>query len=326
MTRTTRTTGTAQARRAGFTLVELVVVIGIILALIALSASASMRLIATQKGSVTETTITKVDSALRKQWDAVIRAANNEDIATKIGANVYNNTFLPAAGNDPHRARLIYIKLRLKQEFPINYAEIFKLPAGYPLPAKQSYVKYLQTRNVTAGSAGGTPAAHESSACLLMALREGRSGGTAGADDFGATSVDMVGQVEVLVDGWRKPLAFYRWPTDNAEVDGLGPPNTTTVRDPEDPDGQLMAPSWWGLHRVTFEGWCHSLHKGSNTRYAYYTTPVIASWGPNGRSGLANFTTAPAPNPMTPATGAAAADANDNIYNYRLRRLGARGD
>jgi prepilin-type N-terminal cleavage/methylation domain-containing protein len=315
--------GRAQARRAGFTLVELLVVMAIILALIALSASASMRVLATQKGSVTETTISKVDSALRKQWEAVVHAANNEDIATKIGADVYNNSFLPAAGNDARRARVIYVKLRLKQEFPINFREIFNPQPGYPLPSKQSYIKYLNARGITSG--GTTPAAHESSACLVMALREGRSGGTAGTDDFGATSVDMVGQVEVLVDGWRKPLAFYRWPTGNDEVDGLGPSPNTTVRDPEDPDGQLMNPTWWAFHRPTFENWCHSLHKGANTRYAYYTTPVIASWGPNGRPGIAGIT-APAPDPMTPATGAAAADAYDNIYNFRLQRLGARGD
>jgi prepilin-type N-terminal cleavage/methylation domain-containing protein len=326
-----RTMRGAHARRGGFTLIELLVVMSIILALVALTASASMRFIAIQKGSVTQATITKVDSALRKQWEAVVTAARREDITSKFGSAA-NTSILAAAGNDPRRARVIYIKLRLKQEFPINFKEAVSDPA--PLGSKQSYKAYLAGYGITNTNAPTTPATSESAACLLMALREGRSGGAASADDFGATSVDTVVidnstlPLPVLVDGWRRPLAFYRWPTDNTEVDGLGPPSTLLVRDPEDPDGLLVTPSWWNSQRTTFQNWCHALYKPNqpNTRYACYTIPVIASWGPNGKPGLQNFTTAPAPNAMTPDPGPAAADANDNIYNYRLQRLGARGD
>jgi prepilin-type N-terminal cleavage/methylation domain-containing protein len=323
--------GTAQARRAGFTLVELLVVMGIILALVALSASASMRLLATQKVSVTETTITKVDSALRKQWDAVLTAAQKEDIAARYGSTTYT-TILGVAGNDTRRARVIYVKLRLRQEFPMNYAEALS-PSG-PLPAKQSYAKYLSARGKTGNA---NPVAEESSACLLMALREGRSGGTAGTDDFGATSVDMVNGIEVLVDGWRRPLAFYRWPTDpgpNNEVDQLAPPASATVsraRDPQDPDGLLIATPgtstgwWYSSGRMTFENsWCHSLHKGT-APYAYYMIPVIVSAGPNGQLGITAITGAPNP-PADVMVINNQANANDNICNYRLQRLGARGD
>src|SRR5262249_9623941 len=146
----------------------------------------------------------------------------------------------------------------------------------------------------------------ESSACLLMALREGRSGGAAGTDDYGAASVDMVIGIEVLVDGWRKPLAFYRWPTDpsaNNEVDQLAPPSSATVskaRDPQDPDGLLIATNpvteWWGTPgRTIFETqWCHSLQKSANP-YAYYMIPVIVSRGPNGQLGIAAIAGAPNP-------------------------------
>src|SRR5262249_19167033 len=216
-------------------------------------------------------------------------------------------------------ARGIYVNLRLRPEFPMTYAEALS-PSG-PVPAKQSYARYLATRQKTGNA---TPAAEESSACLLMALREGRSGGAAGTDDFGATSVDTVNGIEVLVDGWRKPLAFYRWPTDpglNNEVDQLAPPASATVskaRDPQDPDGLLLNPRWWASSgRTTFENsWCHSLQKNSNP-YAYYMIPVIVSAGPNGQLGIAPITGAPNPRPDVMAINNQA-QANDNIYNYRL--------
>src|SRR5262249_47544388 len=101
-------------RRAGFTFVELVVVLAIILLLIALGTSAVVRVIASQQSSVTETTMKKLHRVLLRQWTAVVDQAKQETIPQGV---------LTLAGGDAKRARVIWIKLRLKQEFPSNFDE-----------------------------------------------------------------------------------------------------------------------------------------------------------------------------------------------------------
>ena len=106
--------------RPGFTLLELIVVIAIIAVLAALVAGATMRYIAVQQKTNTEANISKLYEALKDQWDTVIRQANLEPISPQARAIA---NFVPGSGSDV-QARVIHIKLRLKQEFPMNYTEI----------------------------------------------------------------------------------------------------------------------------------------------------------------------------------------------------------
>ena len=68
------------ARRAGFTLVELLTVVAIIAVLVSLVASATFQVIGVQQKRTTETTIKKVADALDQQWQAVVDQARKETV------------------------------------------------------------------------------------------------------------------------------------------------------------------------------------------------------------------------------------------------------
>lgn len=309
--------------RHGFSLTELTVVLAIIAILVAMSAAAVSKYITVQQTTNTEHTIRKVYSKLMSQWEAVITAASKEDMDKTVGSAIANSIRTTAA-SDEARARVIYVKLRLKQEFPISYSEAL---APTPLPAKQAYYNAFNAKP------GG---AHESSACLLASLRQGRGGIKLSADDLGTTSVKNIGGVDVLIDGWGTPLGFYRWPTGNTELDALAAPppvdssglpstNPSVVRDRQDPLGKLCDLNWYassgGANKTQFETWCHSITK-SGSDHAYYLEPVVVSAGPDLTLGLST------PDMMPNGTlnsDNKVAD-TDNIYSFRLLRVGARGD
>src|SRR5262249_50380851 len=146
------------------------------------------------------------------------------------------------------RARLIWAKIRLRQEFPMNFVEatspIQDTPASgmryIYLAPKQTYVAYL------ASASGGH---HTWAACLYMALKQVRGGRDAHIEQTLSTNeiLDRTGDgVLEIVDAWGNGLAMYRWPALNPEVDASCPggPNKTN-RDPHDPSARLMDPSWW---------------------------------------------------------------------------------
>src|SRR6186997_3042654 len=104
-------------RRTAFSLVELLVVISIIAVLSALSLSAVFGLRESQIKNATETTVQKLASALDQQWKATMDQIYEETPAT-WAVNLSTNG--STRGPDLRRARALYIKGRLRQEFPIN--------------------------------------------------------------------------------------------------------------------------------------------------------------------------------------------------------------
>jgi prepilin-type N-terminal cleavage/methylation domain-containing protein len=106
---------TANLRRtAGFTLVELLVVFAIIAILAALTATAVFKVISVQQSNNTQLTIKTLSSLLDKNWAAVIRDHQTDRIPDSVMA---------IAGFEERRARVIWIKLNLKKEFPMNLTE-----------------------------------------------------------------------------------------------------------------------------------------------------------------------------------------------------------
>ncbi|MFL5241414.1 MAG: type II secretion system protein [Gemmataceae bacterium] len=344
-----------QTERTGFTLIELLVVIAIIALLTALTAGAVMRYLTTQKGTVTETTVTKIDSEFRKVSQKVIDSARQEAIPAGIDG-IYG------CNGDANLARVIYIKLKLMQQFPMSFAEVLS-PSPKMLPADPAFVHYLKDQYNASPNSPALP--YESSACLLMALQLDRSRMSLNTDFIGADSIRTTPTgLPYLADGWEQPLAFYRWPTANSEVNQLNKSTTAMTaikRDSQDPEGKLMDPSWrydpvTGTLSAGAKAFIQTIHdltsdpnnmiplpSNSGVKVANPTSvclvPVIGSAGPNKKLGIDIWN--PGPDPMSigglgvssdfttnvgaPTTLGNQNDANDNLYNFRLS-LGGRGD
>lgn len=320
-------------QRQGFTLIELLVVISIIAILLALSASATVRVIDVQRGNNTEQTVKIVSEALDRHWQAVVDKARSP--SETIHPNVVS-----ACGGDMQTARVVWVKLKLRQQFPMNFIEArTTVLAGIPeLAPVSSYVEAL--RGATPG-----PQTSESSVCLLLALQQSRSGMTFDADRLGSGAISdanaRVDGLKQIVDGHANPLAFYRWPVDNRELNP-DPSGTAGHKDPTDPNGLLTTTTFAGTQAA--QQWFNGtiLHRipTANPRLparSFKLIPVVASAGRNGQFGLfpANSTTLSVGNGtmanetrpnLSPPLGTEYLEwHNDNVYSYRLR-FGARGD
>jgi prepilin-type N-terminal cleavage/methylation domain-containing protein len=286
----------AAGARDAFTLVELLVVITIIAILLALVAGATLRFIGVQQQNNSEVVVRKVNEVLKRQWQAVIDQASKEPLppTPPALAAAYSQVVLPLAGNDATRARIIWIKLRLKQEFPMNYTEILTpqnlsaTPLLQVLPPLPSYVQALTQANVVPGNppvaGNGVPMAAwpgyaaENSACLLLALSKSRGGVMLNAEDLGSGALADTNKdgLQEIVDAWGTPIIFYRWPWANTDLQSLNPAVGGSAQsffaDPEDPTGLLITPNpfnpypnlvqgaWFNTpYRLIFEFLCHSV-------------------------------------------------------------------
>lgn len=119
--------------RAGFTAIEILIVVAIIALLMTIAAGAIVKVRAAAERTATETTLTKLASMLDRHWKAVIESAKKEydglpvNIKQNLVALADNATASPATPK-PHprrddRARLLYVKFRLKQEFPNSFEQ-----------------------------------------------------------------------------------------------------------------------------------------------------------------------------------------------------------
>jgi type II secretory pathway pseudopilin PulG len=256
----------ARSERGAFTLVELLIVITIMVALMALTAGAVLKFLDVQQATNTQSTLDRVQSQLTRAWSKVKDAAYKEPINPAIFLWIQTNI----AGTDPNatgRVRVIYVKLKLRQAFPMSFNEALTPPtvAGNPcpLPPLPAYVTYLNSLGITGSSAATLP--YESSACLLMALQRGVSGaginpselttgGAAGSLSF------PLGTLNYLTDAWSRPIYFTRTPAGNLYLNPLTPtsvPNNYTMpwgsvtcyslpgaNDLGDPQGYLQTTSW----------------------------------------------------------------------------------
>jgi prepilin-type N-terminal cleavage/methylation domain-containing protein len=295
---------TSSGRRRGFTLVELLVVIAIIAVLGALAAYAVLVMLGRQQGRNTESTIKTLNKLLQARWSSVIAEARKEAPSPQV---------LALAGADRERAQVIWVKVRLAEAFPIAYKEMN--PADpttivnmYIAPSGRIKSYFTKYRAMVQGK---LPGPSESSACLLMALKTLQTdGGVSFEDQIKYAIADTNGDgMNELVDAWGNPLAFYRFPWNNADLQAANPaaPGSRNFKfsDPIDTGGTLMNPSWTG--RATFEAQFHPV-KNLATGNAYFVIPVIVSTGPDGKLGL-----------DPDLSVVKASEAADNIYSFKLK-------
>jgi prepilin-type N-terminal cleavage/methylation domain-containing protein len=326
-------------RRPGFTLIEMMVVIAIIAVLAAMAASGTMQFISAQKKSNTATTIQSVNKALDEMWRAVAVKANEEN---------YPQWVLTLAGDDARRARVLWVKLRLKQHFPMNFTEALtpSAPFANTYPMQSLYAAELNSLGIANVNLAQNPPqdpeaadglASESSVCLLMALTRGRGGANSfNPDTLGAGAVQDATYVlrngrnitvRQIVDAWGHPIEFYRWPALNTELNPnpLNPnpgAGVARYRDTMDPENKLADGAWIN---TPFAGQFAMMGHNVLLRRTYNLNPVLISRGPNGRLGLARPTPNQATTPDLMGPISVFNDYADNQTSYRLRE-GARGD
>jgi hypothetical protein len=206
------------------------------------------------------------------------------------------------ANSDMLRARVIWIKLRLRQEFPMNRTEASVTPTIMGIVVKELTPPKMYSdasAKIGAGSAG------ESAAYLLLALKRDRGAGTLNEDELANMAIDTDGDgFKELVDGWGNPMRFYRWPTGATATD-LPVPAGTTFADPFDTSGTLNNPTWAASFGPQFAALCHPVPTAGGP----YLIAVVASSGRDSKWGL---------DPKTMAV-TTAGDAADNIYSYNLK-------
>jgi prepilin-type N-terminal cleavage/methylation domain-containing protein len=309
MPRTTK----RSARRAGFTMIEMLVVVTIIAILLSLTTAAVLKLIPAQQSFNTKTALTRFDSDLQRAYRAAADKFRHEPIPNQgsVMGNVYYNNILPMTATaaqpngDRARAQVIWTKLRLKQTLPNNFSEALN-PA--PLPALSYYQTKLNALGYFGPSQAGyntlTPSPNptlpwESSVCLLWALQRGEDGPALKESDFGTGSLKDFGPtpnnqtVKGLIDDWGMPLAFCRWPVNSTQVNPGGA-QPGDKNDSDDPSGLLEATNWemsgasLSANAVQFVNWCHplALHPANTKAQTFRIYPLIVSAGPDKVLGL----------------------------------------
>jgi prepilin-type N-terminal cleavage/methylation domain-containing protein len=320
-------------RRAGFTLIELLVVIALIAALAAITAGAVARVKAVQQVKASEQLLDKLQTALDTQWKLSVEESRKDAKDQKIPPAVF-----ALCDGDPDRALAFWTYAKLRREFPQSFAEALGDPcpnpaqlAGtapfsapdnrraiwvwYPANNANPAVPILFPRKTFATVGGAGTPTDEAAALLYLILAEKGLGGTGGAaDDMTLGSQMDIGTGRVFKDSWGQPVTFVRL-AENGELDNPPFVNPKTFKDALDPKARLFTfpvgnwnsdPVNKNLPKdraeIALGTW--GLFDGHNKMI------TVISSGPNKQfEGYAN------------ATGT-----TDDIYGYRLRKLGARGD
>jgi hypothetical protein len=157
---------------------------------------------------------------------------------------------LALAGNDRDRANALYMKMRLRQEFPQTYYEArngITITGVDPntgatikpnVPPKQFYAQALANAPGTPNATAIPLPVWESAICLYLALSQTRRGAAFNADDIGAGSTATVAgttaaganySFKYFVDAWGNPIGFERWPNQQNVTPAPSPPPTANV-------------------------------------------------------------------------------------------------
>lgn len=304
-------------RRGGFTLVEMLVVLGIIIVLVALSTAAAQRYRISQQVRSSEDIVLKLQHALDNQM---------EEIVAQVGKDRRSQTpqfmaMVSFCGGDPDRAEALLCYCRLRQAFPQTAAELNQ--ASFTLGG----VTFTRPKHFDQlASVATSNNVHDVSAAILylLASQTGTGGATfSGQATEGAeTEIQLTGlnrPVRVYKDAFEQRIGFYRFGT-NQEMQVppyVNPKPGAASKDPFDPLSKLYngGLEWINgqLNRATAQQtlFVNNGDPGNATGFSLANRgPVVYSAGKNKRYEQLNNS----PNPD-----------GDDLLGYRLRQLGARG-
>jgi prepilin-type N-terminal cleavage/methylation domain-containing protein len=304
--------------RTGFTLLELVIVIGIIAILVALSMAAVMKVRVLGMVKSSSDVVEKVQAAVDNQYKAIIAQAQ-KDIKgggiTPDAAAMY-----VYAGNDQDLALALLTYCRVRQSFPQSFSEVAPFTVGgYTFPVKQQFQAYAGT-SLPWSQSTATLISQQSAALLYAATAQtGAGGNTFNSDEATnsakSTVVIGTGSYPVYIDAFQTPIGYCRFGT-NRELQLSPYANTKSAcLDPLDPAGKLL-----GLNATTQTqlGLAFFLNNGDPANAVVFGTnriPVVYSCGYNKfYESLDNA-----------GVNIQGIIGNDDILGYRLRQLGQVG-
>ncbi len=193
-----RATPTAPRRLRAFSLLEVLIVLGLIAFLTAAIVVVLPRLGNASKVAATQATIKKVDELLNDRINGFNRWINTENTLGSNNAPSYvvSSPFAGVYTQNPLLYKMLATKYAFRTAFPQNFQEATNLPAYNTSVHKQ----------VT-----------ESAALLYLILTQAAVFDTeppAAADLKGVEVADTDGDgLMEIVDAWGQPLRYYRWPT-----------------------------------------------------------------------------------------------------------------
>ena len=222
----------------GFTLVELMVVIAIILVLVAASVGVVFKFLSSQKQAATQRTVDQVNAAIERVLKNIRTRAHTDYVSTpiksissSIGSNLMNVNLI-GIREPARRDELAYVDLQIARSFPLNFAAIgsvkiatafvptvnaasgntinqcFNNSIGPAAPNLNSYLAVIPSIVQAVKSVSSTPSADiQNSACLLMAL-EANPDGLKGENLGSAVMTDSATGARYLATGDGQPIQF----------------------------------------------------------------------------------------------------------------------
>ena len=336
-TRTTSSQYRGRPTRLGFTLIELMIVIAVILLLMTITIAAFANFIVTSKEAATAATIAKLNKILQQRKEAFNRL--NLKSAAKALNSTNANVNATTTKFNLRAAEVIVRKQRFEIALPQRYEER-SLFNGI------DYKTWFQGLSARPN--------YESSALLYLAITDGETFGAPQVDDDAFTTAEVTSipinvngttlDLKYFIDAWGQPLRFYRWPTGLIREESAGivdrsyalllnptlPPrlaNSTAIDplkyDPDDPS-QFFSMFYLGLPASQQTNFQSSFNLYFDA--ARFHTPLLVSAGPDRSLGLyepndpdrMNGLSVPLPNSGTSST----TPLNDNITNLNQRNKG----
>lgn len=212
--------------RKAFTMVELLIVIGIIIVLMGMMVALIGSSMKTARAAATSALIQKIDNLLDERVKGFDRATKSADFQRIVAARKRALESGGIFGVSPDVLGIVARKDFFRSNFPQRFEDLASPDAntnGVP-----DILESVPGVNVAVLATQATPAtrhATESSELLYYMLTRMQVFGVppVGESEFGTSEfrdTDGDGLLE-FVDGWGNPLRFYRWPTRLLKPNGI---------------------------------------------------------------------------------------------------------